>query len=160
MYGIEDASELPEVVTSALEDSSVAKDDISSAPTAQQWCIDHLSYVCHFNTQDQKSTSVLATLPHCVGLAPQLKSYGEKHKLAETTEVRHAPDVLDQILELLPTLTDPEELVNKNWKLFATKSELTSLDNVAKIDVWDDFVTESYEQLKSSRSCAGAFLSE
>ncbi|KAF8934977.1 hypothetical protein BGZ52_002113, partial [Haplosporangium bisporale] len=46
-------------------------------------------------------------------------------------------DILDQMFAFLPTLVEPTELVNKNWKQFVTKAEHTNLDHVTKIDVWD-----------------------
>ncbi|KAF9211505.1 hypothetical protein BGZ59_007970 [Podila verticillata] len=56
---------------------------------------------------------------------------------------------LDQILELLPSLIDPLELVDKNWKQFIAKVERTNLDYVTTIDVSEQFASKSYDQLKS-----------
>ncbi|KAF9298940.1 hypothetical protein BGZ74_009154 [Mortierella antarctica] len=286
MYGIGDAPEPPEADASNLRDPSAADNDFPS-PTTQLWSIDYLSYVRHFNTQDQEGKSVLAEIPYHLEFAPQLKSYVEKYKMAETyasssvdleghrsfmkedpmtilhltlnthreatwalcspileqlqgiviplsdigryvdsmhrlsslatvtfrldeladitdytleqmdvEKVKKAgllqekrkqdlesaiefvrahtamfrgtlkqvrcpsssvlenaqtcpADVLDQILELLPTLIEPEMLVNRNWKQFVAKVEHTNLEHVKVIDVWEDFSTESYDQLKS-----------
>lgn len=81
MYGIEDKS--PEVTAGASEDLLVTNNN-SSPPTSQQWPIDYLSYVRHFNNQDRNSMSVLVDLSALTELQPGLKSYVEKHKLAET----------------------------------------------------------------------------
>ncbi|KAF9312416.1 hypothetical protein BG003_006298 [Podila horticola] len=84
MYEIGDATELPGAVTSSLEDPSMANDSSSSLfSTLQCWPIDYLSYVRHFNTQDQNGQSVLADLVVHIEMAPRLKSYVEEHKLAE-----------------------------------------------------------------------------
>ncbi|KAG0011928.1 hypothetical protein BGZ82_002805 [Podila clonocystis] len=56
--------------------------------------------------------------------------------------------ILDRILDLLPTLIDPLELVQKNWKQFVAKVDQTNLAYVKAIDVWEDCAKESYDQLK------------
>ncbi|KAF9211506.1 hypothetical protein BGZ59_007971 [Podila verticillata] len=58
-------------------------------------------------------------------------------------------DILNRMLEFLPALIDPLELVNKNWEQFTAKAEHTNLDHVKTIDVWQQFASKSYDQLKS-----------
>ncbi|KAG0028056.1 hypothetical protein BGZ81_005060 [Podila clonocystis] len=56
--------------------------------------------------------------------------------------------IFNRILDLLPTLVDPLELVQKNWKQFVAKVDQTNLAYVKAIDVWEACATESYDQLK------------
>ncbi|KAG0015292.1 hypothetical protein BGZ82_001443, partial [Podila clonocystis] len=58
-------------------------------------------------------------------------------------------DILDRMLVCLPTLIEPTELVNKNWKQFVAKAEHTDLERVTNIEVWDRYVEKLYDQLKS-----------
>ncbi|KAG0034771.1 hypothetical protein BGZ82_005620, partial [Podila clonocystis] len=58
-------------------------------------------------------------------------------------------EYLDRMLKCLPTLTDPTELVNNNWKQFVSKAERTNLEFVKKIDVCDQEAFKYYQELKS-----------
>ncbi|KAF9212030.1 hypothetical protein BGZ59_007313 [Podila verticillata] len=289
MYGISDATEFPKDITNAVEDPPVANDESTLLPlVSQHWPINYLSYVRHFDTQDQNEQSVLTDLVPHVALEPRLKSYVEKHKLVETyaatalnlaenegtwygneespttihflkldinreaTWVLCSPileqlqsitiplsdigryldsisrlsslsivifkldeycdvkeivtgeeeisklrglkekrkqdlesavkfvqmhttmfctlrqvlcpndrsssmyaaqscpvEYLDRMLECLPSLIDPKELVNKNWKQFVSKTEQTNLKFVEKIHVWDKEAIKYYQQFKA-----------
>ncbi|KAF9216553.1 hypothetical protein BGZ59_009151 [Podila verticillata] len=105
MYGIGNGTELPEVIVNTVKDPSVANNDSSLLPLASQhWHIDYLSYVRHFNAQDQNGQSILAYFAPHIALKPQLKSYVEKHKLAKT----YAAVALN-VTEGWPILEDDKE---------------------------------------------------
>ncbi|KAG0032373.1 hypothetical protein BGZ82_006568 [Podila clonocystis] len=58
-------------------------------------------------------------------------------------------EYLDCMLECLPTLIDPTDLDNNNWKQFVSHPEQTNLEFVSKIDVWDQEALKYYQQVKS-----------
>lgn len=78
-----------------------------------------------------------------------LKRVLSPHCTVQDSTQSYPKATLDQILELLPPLIDPLELVDKNWKQFIAKVEHTNLDHVMTIDVSKHFASKSYNQLKS-----------
>ncbi|KAF9304484.1 hypothetical protein BGZ74_001444 [Mortierella antarctica] len=89
--------------------------------THQIWPIDYLSFVRHFNPQDQNSKSLLADLVTYVKMGPQLKSYVEEHKLAE----KYAALVLKLDLQWYPYDDNEEDPITIDFLTLDIHREAT-----------------------------------
>ncbi|KAF9297117.1 hypothetical protein BGZ74_010014, partial [Mortierella antarctica] len=71
-----------------------AMHDIDPTP-AQHWPIDYLSYLKHFQSQTNKSFSLLVDLDWSVPLTPRLKQYFDDHDLASEYDTRSPTHLYD-----------------------------------------------------------------